>query len=201
MNVERSELPSPAAPSQGVGADREEQAYKTYVDSLGWLSERLLALNGLPTRLRLVADACHWAATAAADCHALGFAPGGPKLRMVGWEQLPAEMTQVAPRPGEPGPWQLLDRSLARLQAVLDDPNLSLDVHATAYAAVSDACQELSTALSDPRPPWRADDCWLCGAEMEDREQIIAGEWAAICNQCIALCNDVLARGSDTAGD
>lgn len=200
--MDRSELSSTASRSQSVGdGGREQQAHKAYVDSLGWLSERLSALNGLPTRLRLVADACHWASIAADECHALGFAPGASRLRMAGWDHLPAELTQVAPRPGEPEPWQLLDRSLARLQAVLDDPNLSLDVHAAAYAAVSDACQELSTALSAPRPPWRADDCWLCGAEMEDCEQIIAGEWAAICNQCIALCNDVLARGSDTVGD
>jgi hypothetical protein len=199
MNMDRSELSSPAALSHGAGDGREQQAYKTYVDSLGWLSERLMALNGLPARLRLVADACQWAAEAAAECHALGFGPGAPKLRMAGWEHLPAELTQVAPRPGEPGLWQALDRSLARLQAVLDDPDLSLDVHAAAYAALSDACQELSAGLSDPRPPWRADDCWLCGAEMEEREQIIAGEWAAICNQCISLCNDVLARGTDSA--
>ena len=72
---------------------------------------------------------------------------------MAGWEQLPAELTQVAPAPRRARPWQLLDRSLARLQAVLDDPNLSLDVHAAAYAAVSDACQELSTALSRSTPP------------------------------------------------
>ncbi len=45
----------------------------------------------------------------------------------------------------------------------------------------------------DPRKPRR---CSFCGKPQSDVERLIAGENASICNECVALCSDILDDGS-----
>ena len=52
-----------------------------------------------------------------------------------------------------------------------------------------------------PRPPSaRADKCSFCGKSGEQVERIIIGPNVYICNECVALCNEIIAegRGEDT---
>jgi ATP-dependent protease Clp ATPase subunit len=43
----------------------------------------------------------------------------------------------------------------------------------------------------------RAHECAFCGKEEREVERLIAGTSASICNECLALCRDILADGYD----
>jgi hypothetical protein len=151
------------------------------------------ALGGLRWRLVLLGRACHHAAIAAVDGHAAGLRAGASPLRARPWQELPVELDVSAPRAGDLEAWRVLDRSLSRLRAVVDGAGEpSLAVHATAYQQVADACERVAQELSRFAEPHRDDQCWFCGAQRTEVERVFAGQWAAICDGCVALSHERL---------
>jgi hypothetical protein len=151
----------------------------------------LAAHRGLPARLRGLGEAAREHATALRALHQAGVAPKGSKATDE-W-QPPVELhAENALRPGAIESWQALDRSFQGLLAALDDPDASFAHHATAYDTVATATDTITEALANATGPELATGCSFCGKPRQQLRKLIAGPGVYICDECVALCVDIL---------
>jgi ClpX C4-type zinc finger len=181
--TKRTKAPD-ASGSPPSGTTAASVAFQTALD----------ACRGLPTRLTRIAQAAK--AKAAAP-------PRRPRRR-----NHRRHHTTSAPTGGPPWAlrrdsprlpviaWQLLNRAFDQLTAAFDDPNANLHTRACAFEEIAKAAREVAKQL-------RTDDgqrelsselarCAFCGKRGRDVRKVIAGPTSAICDECVALCVEVL---------
>jgi hypothetical protein len=150
----------------------------------------LAAHHGLPARLRGLGDAAREHATALRALHQAGLVPEGVKARD-DW-QPPVELRTDTLRPGAIESWQALDRSFQGLLAALDDPDASFAEHAAAYDAVAAATDQITETLANATSIDLATGCSFCGKARPQLRRLIAGPGVYVCDECVALCVDIL---------
>jgi len=153
-------------------------------------SRALSAHTGLRARLTGVAGSAKEYAESLEQLHKAGIAPRGVRAN-ADWRP-PSELSRDLPRPGSPESWQVLDRSFDALLAVLDDPGASFANHARAYAEVGRAARTISGELAGASALELAAGCSFCAKAPAKVTRLIAGPGIYICDECIALCVEVM---------
>lgn len=160
------------------------------------------ASDGLPNRLSYLADA--------AAAHALvlrGLAEAHLTLTPAQLEsdwKPPWDLRRDTPRVPVAA-WQRMDRALDRLAAVVDAPGGDPAAHAAVYDELAAAGRAVAEQLA---AAGRHEDevkyssatavCGYCGKPAAKVRKVIAGPLLAICDECIALCVELL---DDEFGD
>ena len=116
--------------------------------------------------------------------------PQGVKARD-DW-RAPVELRTETLRPGAIESWQALDRSFQGLLAALDDPDASFAEHAAAYDTVAAATDQITEALANATSIDLATGCSFCGKPRPQLRRLIAGPGVYVCDECVALCVDIL---------
>ncbi len=150
----------------------------------------LAAHHGLPARLRGLGEAAREHANALRALHQAGLVPEGVKARD-DWRP-PVELRTETLRPGAIEAWQALDRSFQGLLAALDDPDASFGEHAAAYDAVAAATDQITETLANATSIDLATGCSFCGKPRPQLRRLIAGPGVYVCDECVALCVDIL---------
>ena len=150
----------------------------------------LAAHHGLPARLRGLGEAAREHANALRALHQAGLVPERVKARD-DWRP-PVELRTETLRPGAVEAWQALDRSFQGLLAALDDPDASFGEHAAAYDAVAAATDQITETLANATSIDLATGCSFCGKPRPQLRRLIAGPGVYVCDECVALCVDIL---------
>ena len=150
----------------------------------------LAASHGLSARLRGLGEAAREHANALRALHQAGFVPQGAKVRD-DW-RAPVELRTDTLRPGAVECWQALDRSFQGLLAALDDPDAGFAEHAGAYDTVAAAADKVVEALANATSIDLATGCSFCGKPRPELRRLIAGPCVYVCDQCVALCVEIL---------
>jgi hypothetical protein len=104
----------------------------------------------------------------------------------------PPELSRDLPRPGAPEAWQALDRSFDALLAALDEPKASCADHARAYTEVGRAARQVADGLAGATVLELAAGCSFCAKRREDVGRLIAGPDVYVCDECVALCVELM---------
>jgi len=154
----------------------------------------LSAHTSLRARLAGVAASAEEHAQTLEHLHKAGIAPKGIRAN-ADW-RAPPELSRDLPRPGSQKSWQALDRSFEALLAVLDDPDANYAHHARAYAKVGQASRQISDELAGASTLELAAGCSFCAKGRTQVTRLIAGPGIYICDECIALCVDIMEEES-----
>jgi hypothetical protein len=163
--------------------DREEHAHEAMMRSLG-------AHTSLRARLTGMAGSAGEYAAVLERLHEDGETPDNVRAN-ADWRP-PRELRSDLPRPGRPQAWQALDRSFEALLATLDDPDATFARFAASYRAVGKAAGGIADALAGASEAELAAGCSFCGKSRQKVKVLIAAPGAYMCDQCTALCVEIL---------
>ena len=202
-----------AAVALGIFIVRTRVRERTFVQGNAELRQRFdtsrgrfdllfAACNGLPNRLNELADAAQAHARVLRE-----FSDAAPDLRLIpaqlgsNWNP-PLDLRRDTPRLPVLA-WQRLDRALEQLAAVIDAPDGDPTLHADVYdeiAAAARAVAEQLAARHDKKVEYSSATavCGFCGTSAEEVRKVIAGPHVLICDECVALCVEIL---DDEFGD
>jgi hypothetical protein len=167
-----------------------ERRHEDASRSLAALARALSAHTSLRARVAGVAESAGEHAQALTRLHEAGVAPRNVRANER-WRP-PAELSRDLPRPGPEPAWQALDRAFEALLATLDDPQASFADHAHAYQGVADAARAIADALAGASAVELAAGCAFCAKSRENVSRLIAGPGVSICDECVALCVEVM---------
>jgi ClpX C4-type zinc finger len=170
--------------------DREPPLVEAYLRTQAAVGRSLNAHLSLQARLVAVGDSAIEHAQALERLDKAGIAPR-PVRANADW-QPPPELSRDLPRPGASEVWQALDRSFDALLAALDEPGASCVEHARAYTAVGRAARQVADGLAGATALELAAGCSFCAKRRQDVRRLIAGPGIYICDECVALCVEVM---------
>jgi hypothetical protein len=171
-------------------AQREGPLVEAYLRTQAAVGRSLNAHRNLQARLVAVSDSAIEHAQALERLDKAGIAPR-PVPANADWQR-PPELSRDLPRRGAPEAWQALDRSFDALLAALDEPGASCVEHARAFTAVGRAARRVADALAGATALELAAGCSFCAKRRQDVDRLIAGRDIYICDECVALCVQVM---------
>jgi hypothetical protein len=181
--------------TEAAEVERERPLVEAYSTTQAAVVRALSAHRNLRARLVAVSDSALEHAHALERLHEAGLVPRGVRAN-ADWRP-PPELSRDLPRPGAHEAWQALDRSFDALLATLDEPEASFADHARAHTAVGRAARQVADGLADATLEELAAGCSFCAKRREEVRRLIAGPGVYICDECVALCVELM---EDEAG-
>jgi hypothetical protein len=173
--------------------DQERRALEQEAAASQHFQAALDACYGLPARLEQIADAAQAKAAALREAHEAGLV-STPHRVDPEWRP-PWELRRDSPRLPVIA-WQRLDRAFDQLTAQLDEPHADLRRRGDAYEQVAKAARDVAKQLVDDDGSRELSSalarCGFCGKPAHDVQKIIAGPTSAICDECVALCVELI---------